>query len=117
MLRLLRKNANMRIMVKGIERRVKAYVEVTARHLEDGTVLPISVKWLDGTTFVVEKVLNMRRAESLKVGGFGVRYLFRIRGRDTFLFYEGPRWFVEQKVRDESSEAGNEYGTKYGKRK
>lgn len=96
-------NANMRTMVKGIERRVKAYVEVTARHLADGTVLPISIKWEDGTTYVIEKVLNKRRAESLKVGGFGMRYLVRVKGRDTFLYYEGPRWFVEKKVYNDGS--------------
>lgn len=90
-------------MVKGIERRVKTYVEVTARHLADGTVLPISIKWEDGTTYVIEKLLSKRRAESPKVGGFGTRYLVRVKSRDTFLYYEGPRWFVEKKVYNDGS--------------
>lgn len=27
-----------------------------------------------------------------------MRYTVRVSGRDTFLYYEGPRWFVEAKV-------------------
>lgn len=85
-------------MVKGIERRVKTYVSVIARHLEDGTLMPLSVAWEDGKEYKIEKVLNRRRAESLKVGGIGIRYVVRIGGKDTFLYYEEPRWFVEQKI-------------------
>lgn len=85
--------------MKGIESRKKRYVEVIARHAEDGTVRPLAIVWEDGRRFEVERVLDARRAASLKVGGTGVRFLVRIRDRDTFLFYENPRWFVEEKVR------------------
>ncbi len=74
-------------------------MEVIARHAEDGTVLPLAVVWEDGRRFAVDRVLDVRRAASLKVGGTGVRYLVRIQNRDTFLFYEEPRWFVEEKIR------------------
>lgn len=84
-------------MVRGIESRKKRYVEVIARHAEDGTVRPLSIVWEDGRSFEVERVLDVRRAASLKVGGTGVRYVVRIRGRETYLFYENPRWFVEEK--------------------
>lgn len=74
-------------------------MEVIARHAEDGTVRPLAIVWEDGRRFEVERVLDVRRAASLKVGGTGVRYLVRIQNRDTFLFYEEPRWFVEEKIR------------------
>jgi hypothetical protein len=34
----------------------------------------------------------------LKVGGFGLRYLIRIGKTKTYLFFEGPCWFVEEIV-------------------
>ena len=91
-------------MVKGIERRIKTYVDVIALHKLDGSVMPLSVVWEDGTEYKIAKVLDWRRAESLKVGGVGTRYLVRIKGRETYLFYEKPRWFVEQKVYSEAYE-------------
>lgn len=106
-------------MVKEIERREKTYVSVVARHLEDGTVMPLSVIWEDGREYKIGKVLDWRRAESLKVGGFGMRYLVRVKGKETFLFYEAPRWFVEKKVFFEvprESQSVEDNGRSFGKR-
>jgi hypothetical protein len=86
-------------MVHGIQSRRKRYVAVTARHAEDGSVTPLSVTWEDGRVFAIDRILDCRQAASLKVGGNGVRYLVKIAGGETFLYYEGPRWFVEEKVR------------------
>jgi len=85
-------------MVQGIESRRKHYVQVLARIDEDGCVTPLSVTWDDGRTFEIDRVLDARQAASLKVGGTGMRYLVRIGQATTYLFYEDPRWFVEEKV-------------------
>ena len=85
-------------MVQGIESRRKHYVQVLARIDEDGCVTPLSVTWGDGRTFEIDRVLDARQAASLKVGGTGMRYLVRIGQATTYLFYEDPRWFVEEKV-------------------
>lgn len=85
-------------MVRGIVHRRKTYVQVTARFSEDGEVTPIAVTWSDGRVWRIDRVLDRRRAASLKVGGTGVRYLVEIGGKRTFLFYEDPAWFVEEKV-------------------
>jgi len=37
------------------------------------------------------------RAASKKVGGGGIRYTVMIRGRESYLFQEGNKWFVEAK--------------------
>lgn len=84
-------------MVQGIEHRRKHYVEVLARIGEDGEVTPVSVTWEDGRTFEIDRILDRRQAASLKVGGTGMRYLVRIGQATTYLFYENPRWFVEEK--------------------
>ena len=75
----------------------KVYVEVIARFDAEGNIKPLTVIWEDGRVFEIDKVLDIRRAASLKAGGIGVRYTCRIRGRETFLWYEEPRWYVEGK--------------------
>lgn len=59
-------------------------------------MVPLSIIWEDGRRFEIDKVCDARMATSLKVGGTGTRYLVRIGERETFLYYEGPRWFVEE---------------------
>ena len=88
-------------MVRGIERRQKRYVEVVARTGTDGRVMPLSIIWEDGRCFDVDCVTDVRRAASLKVGGSGVRYICEIRGTRTFLYFEDPLWFVEEKLAQE----------------
>lgn len=85
-------------MVRGIQTRRKRYVEMLARIDPDGTVTPVSITWGDGRVFRIDRVLDARRASSLKVGGCGMRYLVEIGGRATYLFFENPRWFVEEIV-------------------
>jgi hypothetical protein len=75
----------------------KIYVEVTARFDQEGSVIPENIIWEDGRRFEIDRVLDVRPAASLKAGGCGIRYKCRIRGRETFLFLEENRWFVEAK--------------------
>ena len=80
--------------------RVKRYVSVTARMDEDGRVRPLSIQWYDGKTYPIDEVKDVRRASSRKVGGDGICYTIRIGNNVTYLFYEDPRWFVEEVVKD-----------------
>lgn len=73
-------------------------MEVEATHLVDGSVVPRTVVWHDGRRFPVRAVLGRRRCASLKVGGTGIRYDVLVGNARTFLFYEEPRWFVEEIV-------------------
>lgn len=75
----------------------KTYVEVTAKFTPDGVITPLKILWDDGTTFFIDKVLDIRPAASLKAGGAGIRYTCRINMVETFLFLEETRWFVEEK--------------------
>ena len=78
----------------------KKYVEVTAKFDVDGTVVPLEIQWEDGTKFEIDRILDIRRAASLKAGGAGIRYTCRIRGRVKYLWLEESRWFVEAKESD-----------------
>ena len=78
----------------------KKYVEVTAKFDVDGTVVPLEIQWEDGTKFEIDRILDIRRAASLKAGGARIRYICRIRGRVKYLWLEESRWFVEAKESD-----------------
>lgn len=75
----------------------KVYVDVTLKQDKYGTIVPLSVTWEDGTKYEIDRVLDVRRAAATKVGGTGVRFAVRILGRETYLFDDGKRWFVEAK--------------------
>ena len=64
----------------------------------DGQVTPLSITWRDGRTFPIDRVEEAIRRASARVGGTGVRYRVSINGRDKYLFFEDPRWFVEEVV-------------------
>lgn len=73
----------------------KVFVQVEALFDIDGRLIPKEIIWEDGRKFPIDKILDVRRAASLKAGGQGMRYTCRIKNKETYLFYEEPRWFVE----------------------
>lgn len=76
----------------------KVYVKVVSYTDEEGNITPISVTWEDGRAYDVDRVTDIRRAFALKVGGTAIRYTVKILGKETFIFLEGNKWFVESKV-------------------
>jgi len=75
----------------------KVYVDVTAEFKADGTVVPLSFVWEDGRRYEIDRITDVRRAASLKAGGAGIRYTCYVSGRQTYLFREEDRWFMERK--------------------
>lgn len=80
------------------ERYTKTYVSVNVDIDEDGTMLPRLIRWMNGRVFAIEQLGYKCRASSAKVGGGGIRYTVQINGRETYLFQEGSRWFVEARA-------------------
>lgn len=76
---------------------VKVFVSVLADFDADGNLIPISFVWEDGRRYTIDRILDVRRAASLKAGGCGIRYTCRVRGKQTYLFREEDRWFMERK--------------------
>lgn len=74
---------------------MKKEVTVKATMLATGNVVPNAIIWEDGRIFEIDKILDKRRAASLKGGGTGIRYTIRINGQDRFLFLDNYTWFVE----------------------
>ena len=75
----------------------RVYVEVAAVFTPEGRVMPRQIRWEDGTLFAVDRVVDIRKAAATKAGGCGLRYTVRICGKQTYLFLDGDRWFVEGK--------------------
>lgn len=75
----------------------KAYVSVNVDVDQEGTLHPRLIRWENGRIFPIDQVLYKCRATSQKVGGGGIRYTVRIGGKESFLFQEGSKWFVEAK--------------------
>ena len=73
----------------------RAYVKVIVSVDETGKVRPLSIEWEDGRIFYVDRLLDVRRAASTKAGGQGMRYTLKIMNRETYLFEDEGRWFVE----------------------
>ncbi len=79
------------------ERARKVYVDVVLRTDRDGNIRPLSIAWENGRTYDIDRLKHRCKAASTKVGGCGMRYTVVICGRETYLFHEEDRWFVEGK--------------------
>ena len=73
----------------------KVYVDVLALLQSDGKKKPLGLILRDGRKILIDDVLDVRRAASLKAGGTGDRYTCEISGNVVFLFDEEGHWFVE----------------------
>ena len=76
---------------------MKINLKVTAEFDLDGRIMPKAIEWEDGRIFAIDRVLDMRRAASLKAGGVGMRYICRICGKTVALFNDENKWFMEGK--------------------
>jgi len=76
---------------------MKVYVAVEVLFDEAGAMRPKTIVWGAGRRFEITHVSDVRRAASPKAGGTGIRYTCTINGREVFLWYEGPQWFVDSK--------------------
>ncbi len=88
------------------ERSAKVYVPVIVAYGADGKMQPFRIKWEDGETYTIDRVIDVRPAPALKAGGQGDRYTVQIAGKQSYLFYETStdqtgfvkgRWFVERR--------------------
>lgn len=55
---------------------------------------PLILWWDDGRKYEIDRVLDVRRAASLKAGGIGIRYTCRILGKERYLYLDEDKWYV-----------------------
>ncbi len=75
----------------------KVYVDVVLRNDKEGAIRPLSIEFEDGEIYEIDRLRFVCKAASTKVGGCGTRYTVVICGKETYLFNEDDKWFVEAK--------------------
>lgn len=76
---------------------MKVYVEVTAKFDTDGSMMPVSFIWEDGTVYQIDRIKAKERCASRKAGGTGIMYTVMVDGKECHLFYEFDKWFMERR--------------------
>lgn len=71
----------------------KVRVSVNLSWDEEGVKHPTHII-LDERTYPIDRVISVRNCASLRTGGFGERYTIRIAGKEYFLFFEEPYWWL-----------------------
>lgn len=74
---------------------VKEYVKVRADFTIDGRLVPLKFRSEEGLPQVIDRIIDIRPAPSLKAGGQGTRYTCRVGDRLIYLFNDRNRWFTE----------------------
>lgn len=82
-----------------MEEREKKYVPVVVRFDQTGKMRPLMIEFEEGQRYPVDKIVDVRRAACQSVGGIGDRYTCRIKGQESYLWFEKGRWFVAAKAR------------------
>ena len=86
----------------------KVYVAVTVSFSSDGIMRPLNIRWEDGYIYDIDRIIDVAPSPAPRTGAPGYRYRVRIRGKESYLFFEkgydfSPRsngkWFVERKKR------------------
>lgn len=78
----------------------KVYVDVLVLTTREGYKKPLRIRFSDNTVYSIDKVSQIKRCAARKVGGTGIRYTVSIMGKQTYLFEDDGKWFVEAKEKE-----------------
>lgn len=76
----------------------KVYIDVNVRITKEGMIRPMSIVWVDGKQYKVDRIKYITPRASTKVGGRGMMYDVVIMGKERCLYDEDGKWFVEAQV-------------------
>ena len=72
----------------------KKYVKVILEMDENGKKTPRTIVYND-QKFNIDKVLEIKRCPSMKVGGVGERYTIVIDNKQTYIFFENNKLYFK----------------------
>ena len=75
----------------------KVYVGVELSVSPQGDVRPRTIIFEDGNKYQIDRLRQKCRAHATKVGGTGIRYTVIVCNKETYLYEDDGRWFVEAK--------------------
>ena len=73
----------------------KMFLHLNIQVDPDGVVRPVSFQWQDGLWYEIDRILDVKRAASLKVGGKGIQYTCSVQDKTVLLFRDGDQWYLE----------------------
>ena len=76
----------------------KVSVVVMVKVSPEGEIRPINITYTDGITYEIDRLKQRCRAHATKVGGTGIRYTIVVGKKETYLFEDEGKWYVEGKV-------------------
>lgn len=76
---------------------MKVYVDVLAKFSKEGDLIPLEIRWEDGHKYQIDRIKKIERCASRKAGGVGIMYTCMVEGKESHLFYELDKWFVDSK--------------------
>ena len=74
------------------------YTTTIAEFSKEGCLIPILFVWEDGRKYKIDKILKIERCASRKAGGVGTMYTCMVQGKESHLFFEVDKWFMERKI-------------------
>lgn len=78
--------------IKNIEKKQKTPVEVTIKVKTNGKMLPMFVKWKNGSIYEIEKIIDIKPK-----GMHKAIYKVMINGKITKLYFNEDIWLVDSK--------------------
>lgn len=72
-------------------------VGVTLNVSPEGNVRPLTITFENGKNYTIDRLKERKRVAATKAGGTGIRYTVVIQNRETYLFEDERKWFVEVK--------------------
>ena len=78
---------------------MRVYIEVIAVYTPKGELYPVDVVW-KYSKYHVDRIINIKRRSSTKLGGTGITYTCIICGQQMHLYFEdeGNRWYLERRT-------------------
>ncbi|MDR1892664.1 MAG: hypothetical protein LBQ48_06620 [Oscillospiraceae bacterium] len=75
----------------------KVYIEVNIKVDAEGNTNPLSFVWEDGEVYEIDRLLHVGRQATTKIGGSGICYTVMVCGRETKMWEDEGKWFMEAK--------------------
>ena len=62
----------------------RAPLPVRCKFNATGNLMPLEIRWVDGSVYEIDRVTHSRQAAAMKAGGQGDRYTIKICGKQSY---------------------------------
>lgn len=76
----------------------KTFVSALAICDNNGKQIPLYIKWIDGTKYKIDNILDMKPTGSIMFGGRTMKYTVEIKKKKAYIYYDNKHWYVYKKL-------------------